>query len=91
MTGMHISDFDMIDSLEKIELLAEKGVLLSSRTDGCFQISLFQMDSFYVEIYYHISQLCIRLIRCFDETSELNPYLDEIDISDLLTVLKSNK
>ncbi|HEX4372251.1 MAG TPA: hypothetical protein VHZ50_03005 [Puia sp.] len=88
---MHISDFDMIDSLEKIELLAEKGVLLSSRTDGCFQISLFQMDSFYVEIYYHISQLCIRLIRCFDETSELNPYLDEIDISDLLTVLKSNK
>jgi hypothetical protein len=91
MTRMHISDFEMIDSLEKIELLTENGVLLSSRTDGCFQISLFQMDSFYVEIYYHIGQLCIRLIRSFDETSELNPYLGEIDISDLQKVLRLKK
>jgi hypothetical protein len=91
MADMTISDFEITDSLEKLELLTEKGVLLSSRIDGCFQISLFQMDSFYVEIYYHIGQLCIRLIRCFDETSGIDPYLGDIDISDLLTVLKFNK
>ena len=87
---MDTAEFDLMDSLDKIELLADKGVMLAIRDEGCFQICLFQLGAFYVEIYLHLGQSCVKLVRSFDKTSELNIYLDEIDISDLMNSVQFN-
>ncbi len=83
---MKIADFESMEDDEKLVFLCRRGVvLIGVRMDGCFMISLFQLENFYVEIYFHASQGCIRNIRCFEETAELSVYLEELDISSLLS------
>ena len=50
---MDIRDFNVMDGMAKTEILATDGVFLAERTDGCYRITLYQVDEFYVEIYYH--------------------------------------
>jgi hypothetical protein len=83
---MKIEDFNYMDSIGKTELLTMQGVFLGTRKDGCFRISLYQVDQFYVELYYHISQKCYISMRSFEEVGDLNPYLEEIDISEIHTL-----
>jgi hypothetical protein len=78
---MDMREFDTMEGTEKVELLCHDAVLLAVRREGCFAISLFQVEHFYVETYFHRSQFCIRLIRCFENTAELAPYLDMMKIS----------
>ncbi len=80
---MTTEDFDYLDSVAKTELLTHSGVFLGTRREGCFRISLYQLEYFYVELYYHIAQKSYISIRSFEEVGELNPYLDEIDISEV--------
>jgi hypothetical protein len=75
-------DFDEMDAIEKLQVLAEQSVFLLQREEGCFKISLYQMENFYVEIYFHRTQFSYKNVRVFSNTSELAPYLDAIDISD---------
>jgi len=83
---MRIADFETMEDDEKLVFLFRRGVvLIGVRMDGCFMISLFQLENFYVEVYFHTSQGCIRNIRCFEGTAELSVYLEELDISGLLS------
>ena len=83
---MTIDDFNCMDSLAKTEWLTMEGIFLGTRKDGCFRISLYQVDQFYVELYYHISQKCYISIRSFAEVGDLGPYLDDIDISEIYSL-----
>ena len=76
-------DFYFLEAMEKVELLCVEGVMLGERVDGCFAISLLQLDNFYVEVYFHTTQQCIKNIRSFNDTSELTAYLEQVDISGL--------
>ena len=78
-----------MDGVGKTEVLATAGVFLAERTDGCFRISLYQIDDFYVEIYYHKTRYFYICIRSFTEVAGLFPYLEEIDISDVYKVIYS--
>ncbi len=79
-----MSDFNIMESSKQIGILAEKGVLLAKRQEGCFAINLFQIDGFYAEIYCHVGQCRIKMIRCFKESSGIDYYLEDIDISGLI-------
>jgi hypothetical protein len=59
-------------------------VYLACRPDGDFIILLFQIDSFYVEVYVDREEEEIGYIRAFSSTEFLAPYLKRIDISGLL-------
>ena len=78
-----MQEFDFLKSMEKVELLCMEGVMLGERVDGCFAISLLQLGNFYVEVYFHTTQQCIKNIRSFSDTGELTAYLDQVDISGL--------
>ncbi|MBS1917245.1 MAG: hypothetical protein JST87_13280 [Bacteroidetes bacterium] len=80
---MTIDDFEFLNGIEKMQALSVFAVFLAKRKDGCYSISLFQIDNFYVEIYFHSTQLVYMSARAFTCTSELMPYLDEIDISEI--------
>ena len=43
---MDIRDFNFMDGLSKTEVLATAGVFLAERNDGCFRISLYQVNDF---------------------------------------------
>jgi hypothetical protein len=88
---MDITDFNFMDGIAKTEVLASEGVFLAERNDGCFRISLYQVKDFYVEIYYHKTRFFYICIRSFTESSELYPYLQDIDISEVYKVIYSFK
>jgi hypothetical protein len=78
-----------MDGMAKTEVLASDGVFLAERNDGCFRISLYQVNDFYVEIYYHKTRYFYICIRSFADSSELYPYLQDIDISEIYKVIYS--
>ena len=86
---MFLQQFDILESLQKIDLLADEGIMLAFRIEGSFQISLYQLDSFYAEVYFHTGQNTIRFIRSFEDTAQLNTYLEKIDISELIKGLET--
>ena len=86
---MDIREFNFMDGMTKTEVIAREGVFLAERNEGCFRISLYQVNDFYVEIYYHKTRYFYICIRSFEEVSEVMPYLDEIDISEIYKVIYS--
>lgn len=84
---MDIRDFNTMDGTAKTEVLATNGVFLAERRDGCYRITLYQVDDFYVEIYYHTTRYFYICIRSFRDVGELFPYLQDVDISEVYKVI----
>lgn len=76
-----------MDGKAKTEVLTTEGVLLAERNDGCYRISLYQINDFYVEIYYHKTRFFYICIRSFTDVAELFPYLEDIDITEIYKVI----
>jgi hypothetical protein len=60
-----------------------KGVFLDRRSEGPYSIALFQIDGFYVELFFNAIRLIYKKIRIFENTALLDPYINEMDITDL--------
>jgi len=86
---MDIRDFNIMDGMAKTEVLATEGVFLAERNEGCYRITLYQVNDFYVEIYYHTTRYFYICIRSFEDVGELYPYLQDIDISEVYKVIYS--
>ena len=76
--------FNCLDEGRQIELLWSSGVLIGSRQEGFHKILLYQIDSFYVEVFYQYFQGKMVKIKSFSETDKLDPYLKSINITSLL-------
>lgn len=59
-------------------------MFVAERTDGPFRIMLYQLDDFYVEVYFFKLYNKAALIKGFDDTAYLEPYLATVNISGLL-------
>ena len=59
---MFLQQFDILESLQKIDLLADEGIMLAFRIEGSFQISLYQLDSFYAEVFSRCEKISIELV-----------------------------
>jgi hypothetical protein len=81
---MTFYQFNRLDEMQQAEVLLEKGVCLGERHDAEHKIFLYQIEGFYVEEFYHKQHNVPRRIRSFRSTSQLRPYLDKIDIGNLL-------
>jgi len=81
---MRLKDFKYQDKETKKQLLLKYGVYLMNRPDGAFILYLFQIDSFYVEVYFDKEEEEIGYIRTFADIEQLAPYLQAIDISEVL-------
>lgn len=83
---MTMQDFDMMSGIRKLQAISEDAVYLAQRMEGCFKISLYQIEDFYVEIYFHVGQFRYKSVRTFSDTSELGFYLEEMDISEIFSL-----
>lgn len=79
---MTLYEFNALDESEQMEVIWE-APLIAERIDGDYKIKLYQVDSFYVETYKHIEHNVLKRIRCFSSTEQLQPYLNNINISKL--------
>ena len=81
MTRYH---FNILDENEKANAIWSKGVLIGERADAFHKIMLYQLDSFYVEIYHHTHFNVITKIQTFSSTTKLQPYLETISLDGIV-------
>lgn len=82
---MQLSVFRKMSPQDQRELVSREGVMLWERKSRNFSIYLFQLDSFYVELFFFKESGEFATIKPFDNMDELSPYLREIDVGQLLS------
>ena len=80
---MTIYQFNDLSEMEQIEVIWTVPAIAERKENG-YKIFLFQVDSFYVELYHHIQRDATERIRSFSNEELLLPYLATIDIGQLL-------
>ncbi|RYF69503.1 MAG: hypothetical protein EOO39_17425 [Cytophagaceae bacterium] len=61
----------------------EQGVLLAQRPEGFHTLSLYQLEDHYIEVTHHNHFNVVIRVATFRDTTHLDPYLANMDISAL--------
>lgn len=80
---MKVKDFEILDQYEQLQIIEDKAVFLDYRREGHYSIGLFQVEGFYIEVFFHVIKLIYKRIHVFDDILFLDPYINQIDITDL--------
>jgi len=81
---MQLYQYSTLSHCDQVDILCKKGIRLGSRTDEDYNITLYQIDGFYVEVFYHRKKRHVTHLRPFSTTDLLEAYLDDIDISSVM-------
>ncbi|HTR31665.1 MAG TPA: hypothetical protein VMH27_20475 [Puia sp.] len=81
---MRLSEFILLNEVEKKSTVLHQGVLLAKRSNPGSMVFLFQLGSYYVEAYCNPVNKAIEEYRMFDNVDALTPYLDAIPLGNLL-------
>jgi hypothetical protein len=81
---MILSDFILLGEEEKKMIILHEGILVAKRTEPESMIFLFQLAAYYVEVFCDLISKQTREFRIFTQTKQLDPYLENIPISDLM-------
>jgi len=77
---MTLREFQLTDENKQAQKLLN-AVCVAGRDEGEQKVLLYQLDSFYVEVYYHPRQNLITNYRGFDDIEELDPYLENMSLA----------
>ena len=69
--------------MEQHEAIWEHGVHIGERIEGEYKIILYQIFSFYVELFYHMEFNVLRRLRSFSNTECLDAYIRKFDLKDI--------
>jgi hypothetical protein len=83
---MTLFDFKLLTEEDQLDLLHKEGVYIGKRKEAGLTILLYQLDSFYVEVFYKKYRYYVHELKCTDLMSCLDPYLEQIKVE--LPVLK---
>ncbi len=78
---MTLYEFRTLNETQQYEILWEHGVHIDEKVEGEYKIILYQIFSFYVELFYHIEKNVLQKLRCFSSTNCLDQYINKIDIN----------
>jgi hypothetical protein len=78
---MSLYEFNLLNEIQQAEILWENGVHIGERKDQEHTIVLYQIERFYVEVFYHRGLNAIKRFRSFSSTDQLEPYITKIDVS----------
>ncbi|MDN3654117.1 hypothetical protein QWZ08_00680 [Ferruginibacter paludis] len=73
---MTLYAFNILGETQKHKVLKKYGVEVAERKMDGFHIVLYQLFSFYVELYYHAETDILERLMCFSDTAYLDPYLN---------------
>lgn len=75
----------------QVEELQQAGVPLElSRFNKNVEIFLYALHGFYVELYVQVNSNELLLIKSFTSEKKLEPYLHQVNISEIRHLLSSN-
>ncbi|HYH14986.1 MAG TPA: hypothetical protein VD794_07195 [Flavisolibacter sp.] len=77
---MTLYEFKLLADTEQLDILYKQGVYIGKRKQGEEVIVLYQLEGFYVELYYIKYRCYIRRMHCFHSTLLLDPYLENINV-----------
>lgn len=80
---MTLYEYNELDEAEQHEALWEHGEMVGNRIEGEHKIILYQMFSFYIELYYHMKFNVLRRLRSFSSVECLDVYLQQFDLKDI--------
>lgn len=81
---MKLQKFQSLSEADQFDLVDEKANFLAERNEDYYNIRLYALDEFYVELYCHSHFNVIIKTNAFKGTTKLDPYLKQVDISELL-------
>ena len=81
---MTLHHFKALAQDKQRKALLQKGAFVADRMTDAFCVYLFQIDKFYVEIFFIRESDEIVWIKSFECIDELEPYLTNINISSLV-------
>lgn len=81
---MRSEEFKKLPSRRQRQLVVEQGVPLGKRESERYHIYLYALEGFYVEVYFFRGSGEYGTLKPFDEVEGLEPYLQQIDIHELL-------
>ena len=81
-----ILTFESLQYNSKIQLLYDEGVYIGKRRLNGLTAVLYQVESFYVEIFFMLYRTRIKSFRVTESTHILNPYLDQVEVNELTLV-----
>jgi len=77
---MTLFEFKLLSDEAQLELLYKEGVYIGKRKEHGKTILLYQLESFYVELFYKKYRYFVSDIMCTDSTTCLEPYLEQINV-----------
>lgn len=81
---MTLYQYNLLDRTDQACVLWNKGVFLGERRQEQYKIALYQIEGFYVELFYHAEDNAITRLRSFRSVDQLRPYLERISVEQLL-------
>ncbi len=81
---MTLYQFIALKEEEQLAAVTMFGVELAQRIENEYKIKLYQVDGFYVQVYHHLLDDKIEKHNCFFSPDVLTPWLDQIQIDNLL-------
>lgn len=86
---MHFNEFLQLNETEQVELLWYNGEQIGRRKEDDYLILLYQVEGFYVEVFYHRKERVIKKYLSFDYSDKrLESYLEKIDISPIYKLIR---
>ena len=77
---MTLYEFNDLDELEQHETVWEYGVMVADSEDAEHKIILYQVFSFYVELFYHQEYNVLRRLRSFSSIECLDTYIKDFKL-----------
>jgi hypothetical protein len=84
---MTLYEFKLLCPDEQAAITWKDGAFIAVGDRGHIKVLLYQIYSFYVEVYYNCEWGKIEEFNSFDATDQLEPYLAAVDLSDLVPVI----
>jgi len=84
---MTLEQFRAVSCKAQERLVKAKAVFLMDRKSLGVSVLLFQLDGFYVEVFYNSATDAVSFIKSFSDMDGIEAYLSEVDISELLAML----
>jgi hypothetical protein len=76
--------FKALGDPDQRKFLLEQGAYLGHRKAAPWSVLLYQVQDFYVEVFFSMNNLDIQSIEAFDDLDRLEPYLERISLDTLL-------
>ena len=83
---MTLPEFKLMDYEKQVDLLHKEGVYVGKRKIFSQTVMLFQLHTFYVEVYYRVYRKVIDHLNCTSSTETLEPYLEQINVEEVVNI-----